>query len=218
MKKLLFSLIVCLLFAGTIMGQQLELSPYAGFEWGGKLRYSNGEVRFNSSENYGIAMNLLIPGGRSLQLEYFHQPTNIDVRYYDFTGPDFRRYDVNLNWFQAGAMQQIDLGGPVQPFGGITLGAAYFSPRTNEIQDVWKFAMTGQVGLKYYLSDKVGIRLHLRMLVPIQWAGFGFYFGSGGSGTTVNAGSYLIQGDVGGGLIFRLGPSSSSSKPVPSGM
>ncbi len=214
--KLIALLLPALFLIKPAQAQTLELIPYASFQWGGKLRFYDGEVRFNSSENFGVALNLNLPGNRAFLVEYLNQPTSVDVLFYEFLGSDSRRYKVNMNWFQAGAMQQIDMG-DVVPFGGITLGAVYFHPRTNELEDAWKFAMTGQVGMKYFLNEKVGIQMHLRMLVPIQWAGFGFYFGSGGSGTSVNAGSYLIQGDVGGGLVFRLG-TGSTSKPVPSGM
>lgn len=217
MKKFIFILLSGILLSQFAVGQQIELIPYASYQWGGKLNFYDGEVKFNSSENYGIALNVVMPHGTGISLEYLNQPTSIDVRYWGQLGSEYKSYDVNMNWFQLGGFQQLDMGGQLAPFGGITLGAAYMSPRTNEVQDVWKFAMTGQIGLKYYISESIGIQVHLRMLMPIQWAGFGFYFGSGGSGTTVNAGSYLIQGDVGGGLIFRIG-NKSASKPQPSGM
>jgi hypothetical protein len=112
-----------------------------------------------------------------------------------------------MNWFQIGAMQQINKGQAV-PFAGITLGALYSNPQTNEIEDIWKFAMTGQIGIKYYINDKIGIRVHAGMLVPIQWGGFGVYFGSGGSGAGVTAGSAILQGEIGGGLILCLSGSA----------
>ena len=41
--------------------------------------------------------------------------------------------------------------------------------------------------------------------MPILWGGGGFYAGSLGSGNSVNAGTYFIQGHLGVGLILRLG-------------
>jgi hypothetical protein len=43
------------------------------------------------------------------------------------------------------------------------------------------------------------------MLIPTQWGGGGFYFGTGGSGVSVSGGSTLLQGDVSIGLVMRLG-------------
>ncbi len=204
MKRIIFLLALSFGIIRSIAAQEIELIPYASFHWGGKLQFYNGEINFQSSANYGLAINVVMPTGTAIQVEYMNQPTSFDARYYDGTGTEYQNYPVNNNWFQVGAIQQMDKG-PLQPFGGVTLGALYFNPRTNEVADAWKFAMTGQIGLKYYINDKIGIRLHGGILMPIQWAGFGFYFGSGGSGTSVNAGSYIIQGQIGGGLIFRLG-------------
>jgi len=204
MRKIIFLIAVSLAMIRPLSAQEIELIPYASFHWGGKLNFYDGEIKFKSSENFGIALNVVMPAGTAIQLEYMNQPTSIDVRYWSELGSEYQNYPVSNNWFQIGALQQLDMG-QLQPFGGITLGALYFKPRTNEIQEAWKFAMTGQIGLKYYITDRIGIRIHGGILMPIQWAGFGFYFGSGGSGTSVNAGSYIIQGQIGGGLVFRLG-------------
>jgi hypothetical protein len=187
------------------MGQNLEIIPYMSYQFGSKLRFYEGELKFQAGENYGIALNYGLPRGTVLQLEYFGQSTSLDVRLYDQLGPDFQAYPVNMHWIQAGGMQEFDFY-PLVPFAGLTLGGLNFNPRTNELQDTWKFAVTGQVGLKYFLSERIGVRLHARLLMPIQWAGFGVSIGTGGVGTGINAGSYIFMGDIGGGLIFNLGP------------
>lgn len=200
---LLSVLLVCM--AQLSFSQNLEIIPYMSYQWGGKLRFYEGEIKFQSGENYGIALNYSLPRGTVLQLEYFSQSTSLDVRLYDALGPDFQSYPVNMNWIQAGGIQEFDFY-PLVPFAGMTLGALNFNPRTNELQDSWKFAVTGQVGLKYFLSERIGIRIHARLLMPIQWAGFGVGIGTGGVGAGFNMGSYIFQGDIGGGLIFNLGP------------
>lgn len=189
--------------------QNLEIMPYMSYQWGGKLNFYEGDIRIQSSENYGIALNYTIPRGTILQLEYFNQSTNIDVRLYEELGGNYQSYPVSMSWIQVGGLQGFDFY-PLVPFAGMTLGAMNFNPRTNELQNSWKFAVTGQVGLKYYLSERIGIRLHARLLMPIQWAGFGVSIGTGGIGTGISAGSYIFQGDIGGGLIFNLGPIGKS--------
>jgi len=44
--------------------------------------------------------------------------------------------------------------------------------------------------------------------ISYQWAGFGVGIGTGGVGAGFNMGSYIFQGDIGGGLVFNLGPMS----------
>lgn len=198
-------IVLCSVYIGYT--QKVEIMPYSSFQWGGKVKFYDGEVKFHESANYGIAMNINTPKGTAVQLEYMRQPTAIDVREYGTIIDRLDTYDVNMDWYQLGMLKQLPMG-KVVPFAGITAGVVHFNARTNEVDDQVRFSLTGQLGLKYFITDKIGIKMHVRMLMPVQWGGFGFYFGSGGSGTTVSAGSEVIQGDVGGGLIFRLGQKS----------
>ena len=61
-----------------------------------------------------------------------------------------------------------------------------------------------QTGTNLYLSKRIGFRVHGRLNFPVQFNGFGFYAGSGGSGLAASAGAYFIQADIGAGLIIRL--------------
>jgi hypothetical protein len=67
-----------------------------------------------------------------------------------------------------------------------------------------RFAMGVTGGMKIMFSDRVGIRLQGRLLMPTYFAGVGFYVGTGGSGLSMNAGSVMFQGDFQGGLVFSL--------------
>jgi hypothetical protein len=42
-------------------------------------------------------------------------------------------------------------------------------------------------------------------MLPMFFGGVGFYFGTGGSGLSLNSYSAIVQGDFNGGLIFKLG-------------
>jgi hypothetical protein len=53
-------------------------------------------------------------------------------------------------------------------------------------------------------SEKVSLRIHGQLLSPVQWAGGGFYFGTGGSGAGVTTGSTIYQFNVGGSLNYKL--------------
>ena len=204
MKRIVLLSAVLLSLAPLTFAQNLEIIPYMSYQWGGKLNFYNGDMQFQSGENYGIALNYSVPNGTVFQLEYMNQPTTLDVQLYGQLGSDYKSYPISMNWIQAGALQGFDFY-PLVPFAGLTVGAVNFNPRTNELEDSWKFGLTGQIGLKYFFSERIGIRLHARVLMPIQWAGFGVSIGTGGAGAGINAGSYIFQGDIGGGLIFNLG-------------
>lgn len=205
MKRIILLNIFAFTFSLLAFSQHIEIIPYASWHYGGKLKLRYGEAKFKASENYGAALNFVLPNDVALQFEYFQQSPVIEYReYYPNTG--FEKYNSKIDWYQLGGSKQIAVSEKIAPFGGLSLGASNIRVDESDPRvDAWTFSITGQIGAKIYLSDKIGLRLHARLLMPIQWGGFGFYFGSGGSGTSVNVGSYFLQGDIGGGLIIRLG-------------
>ena len=93
----------------------------------------------------------------------------------------------------------------IRPFGAFTLGTTYFTPQEGGYQDEWKFSMTLGGGVKIWFSDRVGIRLQGRLMLPMFWGGAGFSVGTGGSGFYLGGGTSMVQGDFTGGLIIGLG-------------
>lgn len=205
MKRILLLNIFAFTLSFLTFSQHIEIIPYASWHYGGKLKLRYGEAKFKASENYGATLNFVLPNDIALQFEYFQQSPLIEYReYYPNTG--FENYNSKIDWYQLGGLKQIAMNEKIAPFGGLSLGASNIRVDESDPKvDSWTFSITGQIGAKIYLSDRIGLRLHARLLMPIQWGGFGFYFGSGGSGTSVNVGSYFLQGDIGGGLIIRLG-------------
>ncbi len=198
-------LLMATILGGTITlhAQNIELTPYTGWQWGGKLDLAYGTADFDASQNFGVSLNVIIPNKATLQLEYMRQPT--EISYSEYGGSLFQHYNTNIDWYQIGALREFPVNDRISPFVGITLGATNMRVDSESYIDEWAFSVTGQLGAKIYLNDRIGLRLHLRMLTPMQFGGFGLYFGTGGSGAGASVGSYIIQGDVGGGLIIRLG-------------
>ena len=110
---------MCITLSGFTQG--IELIPYMSYQWGGKVKFYDGEVKFNSSENYGIAMNINTPAATVIQLEYMRQSTTMDVRYWGKLGNESKNYDVDMNWYQLGFLKQIPQGN-IAPYAGISLG------------------------------------------------------------------------------------------------
>ena len=53
-------------------------------------------------------------------------------------------------------------------------------------------------------SERVGIRLQARLLMPLYYSGAYFGVGTGGSGFSVGGGIHGVQGDFTGGLVLFL--------------
>jgi hypothetical protein len=88
-----------------------------------------------------------------------------------------------------------------------SLGASRFDP-TEQNEDAWRFAVALGVGIKYFFTDAVGIRLQARMLMPLYFGGVGFGCGIGTGGSSCGGGAYfgteILQGDFTGGVVIRI--------------
>ena len=115
------------------------------------------------------------------------------------------------NYFLLGGVRYLS-DGQIQPYGSFNIGLAYYNITNVDDyyqqysqQDMVRFAFGFGLGAKVMITDKIGIDLHVRALAPITWGGVGVGVGSGGTSAGVYAGSSFLSGDVGGGLIIRLG-------------
>lgn len=205
-KKFYLSLALAAVFTLGGFAQSIEITPTIGYTFGGKVYTRYGELKVKSSESYGGIVGIVLPTDMSVQFEYFRQPTVGEYR--DYFNPIEYNQNANLDidWYQLGFMKHVPVSSQVSPFGGISLGATNFILDSKPTSyNEWSFSVGLQGGVKLYLHDRIGLRLHARLLMPLQWGGFGFYAGSGGSGVSASAGTYFVQADVGAGLIIRLG-------------
>lgn len=184
---------------------KIELSPFGGYMFGGKMRFYEGDLKIDNNANYGLALDIEIAKDTKLELIWSQMNTTARFRpYYGYDFIDSNPFDVNVGYIQVGTIRELDYDN-IRPFGGLTLGAAYFSPQNTNYSQSWKFAAGLGGGAKIWITERVGIRLQGRLLLPFFWGGAGFTVGTGGAGFTVGAGTSMVQGDFTGGLIIALG-------------
>ena len=166
-------------FNGTING---------GFQWGGGLEY------------------LMIPQ-QGFEISYLRLDTKAPMTYsFDYAIPRNETFDVATNYVLIGSNRYFGMNPKIEPYGGIQAGMAIFNVQ-NEAgaseNDV-KFAWGAKLGLNFWASDKVGIKMQTGLVSAVQAAGGGLYFGTGGVGAGVNTYSTFYQFYIGGGLTFNL--------------
>lgn len=200
--------IFLLLLSSSLWAQQrrFEITPFAGYQFLGstEVYYSNavGDVDIKDDMVYGVSINVPAKYGAELELFYSRQDSRLTFDGGPF-GSDETLFDMSVEYFQIGVLRGVPKGN-VLPYGVFTLGATNFNPKKEGLESEWRFSFTFGLGAKAYLSEKIGLRLQGTLLMPVQWAGGSVYFGTGGSGVGVSAGTSLIQIDVRGGLIILL--------------
>jgi hypothetical protein len=209
MKKALLFVIV--MVASQSLFAQIELTPYGGWLWTGSVNLPTYSGYFNSQNakvsdmgNYGVRLGVKLPSYMIAEFEWNH--TNFDFEYRNFDG-EKAVIPVSANYYWLGGVRELKEG-PMIPFGIFNIGAVNFSNTENDNNSTY-FAIGFGGGIKYFMNDKIGIRLQARIMAPMTFNGvfFGCGISTGGSGCGTGVSSYssIIQGDFTGGIILKLG-------------
>lgn len=224
MKKLKLFLLTAILFPSLMFSQGgVEIVPFAGYMFGGSVKYSyyyggyDYAPKLDIQDGLDYGLSVLVPVQSLVDLELnWTRMDKVKATFSTggYSGPDWDGDElyVSTNYFQIGGLSKFsNSGGMAQPFGSFSLGATWFdtSPTSesdyNSYSDVWKFSIMLGLGVKLMFSERVGIMLRGRLMMPMTFSGGTVYFGTGGSGMAVGGWVSPWQGDFNGGLIIKLG-------------
>jgi len=210
MKKI--KLIIIALSLSFTAFSQIEISPFAGYMFGGSIDYYEGKLKIHDNMSYGAA--LIIPVKDIVDLEINYTRMDSRARFTAYR-PGYSNVDIdhlNVNYIQIGSLKAMNINNDmVKPFGSFSLGASWFQTKDDvySIDDVWQFSVTAGLGTKVNITDRIGLIFRGRFMLPISFSGVGFYYGIGGGGSggglSLNSYAQLVQIDLSGGLVFKLG-------------
>ena len=185
----------------------IEITPTFGYQWGGSVQGYEGEVDVDDGAQYGLILGYRVQ--KELVVEFFwsYLPSRAQFEPYNLTSvdPDLvgASTDLGTHYFQLNALYEMGRG-KTKPFLGAGAGIVMFSPENSKYETNVYAAMNFSGGVKIYLSEKLGLRLQGRLLMPLYVTGGGFYVGTGGTGMSVGAGVPIVQGDLSAGLMIII--------------
>ena len=200
------------IYQPTVYAQKLEITPYYGYMFAGKVMGYDGDLNVRDNGMYGLIVDITV--NPAMQIEFYYSRSDTRIDFVEFRGPTYKLTDASVNYFQVGVLRNVKKIDKITVFGMGTLGATLFSPSGNgydetpdiyTYEDWWLFSITFGGGAKIAISEKIGFRLEGRIMVPITWAGGGFMVGTGGSGFYLGGGSAILQASLSAGLIIALG-------------
>lgn len=216
LRLLFLSSLLVLISLSSISAQKVEITPFYGAAFNGKVTGYYGDLNIRDAGMYGVTLDIAVQPGMHLELFYSRSDTRADFK--EYRGPTYKLTDMSVNYFQIGAVSQAMKKDNIVVYGVGTLGATLFSPSGEPYsvddggpeeqyyyEDWWLFSLTLGGGAKIFLSEKVGIKLEGRLMMPITWAGGGFMVGSGGGGFYLGGGSAILQASLMAGLVIALG-------------
>jgi hypothetical protein len=212
---ILISLGILFLYPAMVAAQssRVELTPYGGYMLAGSVKFYQGKVKIHDNASYGGMLGIRVDKTTLVELTYIRLDSKADWKPYSeyaFDYPEISDVAIAQNYIQVGAVNEILTDNDqLRPYGTYSLGATWLHQKEGDVSDEWFFSVAAGLGLKYYITDRIGLRFQARLLLPLVFDGGGFYMGFGTSGTTTGVGvtSYapLVQGDFTGGLIIQLG-------------
>jgi len=213
MKKIV--LVGLILIAAQGAFAQVEIGGFGGWLWTGSIPAWRQDIKVSDKGNYGVTAGVKVREEMIVEFEWNHTDNEATFRGYDNAGipsGDLINMPITLNYYMLGFNYLATYNEPLVPYGLFNIGALNAQSDGNaDIQsesNTW-FTVGLGGGLRYYLSDRVGIRLQARLLLPMQFGGVGFGCGigtgGGGCGAGVSTYTNIIQGDFTGGIILKLG-------------
>lgn len=200
----LFFFTLAILFGSEALAQT-EIFGFAGYMTYSSMAVREGDLQFDDGPNYGFGIDVAIQRGVFVELNYTHNQTSVRLKRFNGFNEDL--FDMNTHYFQIGAQYEFRKS-PKQkafPYTLATLGATLFDAKDPSLTDEWRFSVAFGVGGKFYLSDKIGLRLQTRLLMPLTFSGGGMWCGTGGCSAGVGAWASVVQFDFTVGVFIRLG-------------
>lgn len=183
----------------------VTLMTFESYTFADKFDTEYGSGKVQDGFQWGVGLEIGM--NEETAIEIIYQNLNTTAYYDGYAVNGFERYSgsLNVNYAMIGGTRYMPINEKISGFGTLDLGVGWFVPEESlSSETVTKFSWGGRLGLRFMASEKVSLRIHTQLLSPVQWAGGGFYFGTGGSGAGVTTGSTVYQFNLGGSLNFRL--------------
>ena len=190
--------LACLLWApAAAAGDVVELTPFAGIQFGGSVE-SNVHGRpftLGAGFTWGATLDVPVTEGWRVELLYARQDTELSSRGLpERVGLGIERYLVGIQ----------EEKGPERTkfFGVFLLGATRFVPSLSGYSPDLRFTAGLSLGIRHAVTRRLGLRAEARAFFVNRNSGAGLVC-SGGCLFAFNANG-LWQGDVSAGIALRL--------------
>jgi hypothetical protein len=172
----------------------VELAPFAGFQFGGSVT-SNATGRIfdlDAGFAWGGSLNFAVAPGWRVELLYSRQQTALESRGADRIGVLAERYLAGIQEEKGTEKTRF--------FGVFLLGATRFDPALDDYGSDFRFTGGLSLGVKQWLTPRVGLRAEARAFFIDIRTSSGLF--CAGGCLFVFSGTGLWQGDVSAGVTI----------------
>lgn len=191
-----------LLFTSTMLfAQSVEITPLYGYTISGKVDRYYGTYDIKNDMLFGAILSVEIDLMSYVELSYVR--TNTELLAQPAVG-EWNTFGMGIEHYQAGFLREFN-DGKVVPFAKAMLGTSRYVQTTRGSEAYWRFSVGIGGGLKYFFTERLGLRLHTNLMLPMEFAGGGIFCGNGGGCSGgVGFDVPVVNWELGGGLIIRV--------------
>ena len=147
-------------------GSHVELSPFAGYRWGGELEASDNalfdrDVDVDESAVAGLRLEVAVTDNFGVELMASRQATEFTSGGGDLFGDDRGLADVDIDTLQIGLVFQGGAG-QVRPYGVIALGGTRLNPDVRGVESEERLSGSAGGGVKVFVNRNFGFRFEAR--------------------------------------------------------
>jgi len=205
MTKLVLIVILTVIaaFAPVAAFAGVEITPFAGYTWGGQFvdSYTNTELDVKETNNYGVMLDINQDQQSQIELYFSRQNSQLKAKNGLFTGSPL--FDLNIEYYHIGGTYSPSMSGNVRGFVVGTIGATYMDPQKSGLDSLTKFSFSLGGGVKLYVTKNIGFRLEGRWFGTI-FDGSGAVFCTNGACAVNVQGNLFSQFVANGGLILAF--------------
>ena len=174
----------------------IEVTPMGGYRMGGEVKTQAGDtLKFEEGGSFALAIDIPFQHKKQLELFWSHQNTTLNA-------------PGNTEVFKSG-IDYIHVGGTVLfpqesfiPYAVGGLGVSHFSPDSGYSSET-RFSISVGGGVKYFIHDRVGLRLEGRGYAT-WFPDEGYVFCGNNTCTIVASGDALLQFEALAGVILKF--------------
>lgn len=185
--------------------RRFELTPHAGFGFGGRFEEENGpaSVRLGDDTSVGLLLDIREAADTQWEVLYSRQDTTADTSALAGFAPETR---VRMHYLQGGGTYQWP-GETARPYLAATVGATRIAPSAPGLAGDTFPSLSVGLGLAIRAHARLGIRLEARVFGTLVDSDTGLFCesGAGGAACAIEVdGRVLWQIETFAGLVLRF--------------
>ncbi len=210
MKPWLLAFALLVIAPATARGQTVEITPVAGYRFGGTFTAGNstgpqgnfGTYEVDDAASFGVHLGFRVSRDGEVEALYSRQNTRLATGGL-FTGTPV--FDLALESWQAGGNYLFEEeDARVRPYIGMGLGFTRLLPGPGGLSNETRFSASFAAGAKVWLGRRLGLRFEARGFFTFL-GGSRESFCHTGEGCQIHAeGDVISQGDFNAGLVLRF--------------